>query len=440
MPSTQEITPDAPAIPLAAAALPKRTPVAATAPVIPAAPVSAPEPEPAPLDPVRFELLDLSAGREAKEADSHYDRCNVAIAAVGQEIARVDDPARTEMGPNVAWGPDGSTIVATANGQVRTHESRIWVDEVLGIPGDVDFKTGNIEYARDICIRGTIQDLFKVVCGGTIRVVRDVEAAEVRAAVDLLVTGGISGKEKGHCFAGHDVQARYIRNANVEAGNDVIAVNEISQSRVICGGRVRLDRGSIMAGHITAAAGVTCHTLGCPSDSRTIIEAGVDEALRRLASEHAPKIDADIKQIEKIRQTVEPLMRHQKGLSAEQKEKATELLYNAAEVEERNQAAINMLRAAQAAAAARCREEILVSGRVEEGVTVRFCGVEADLPPGTRGPLRIVPRMVNGVRQIVVVSQRGSSAGYGLETRPLTDPVMEALEHVLASKAQAAAA
>ncbi len=450
MPFEQEAKPKTPkadtvAIPVAAVAAVGRPPLAAaaaiiaTVPVPMPAPVPVPVPEPVVLDPVRFEMLSLSAGQEGKEADSHYDRCNVPIASAGQAIARVDEPARTELGPNTAWAPDGVTVVATASGQVRTHESRIWIDEVLGIAGDVDFKTGNVDYARDICISGCVRDLFKVTCGGTIRVVRDVEAAEVRAAIDLLVTGAISGKEKGHCYAGHDVHARYIRNASVDAGNDVVAVNEISQSRVICGGRVRLDRGAIMAGHITAVGGVTCHSLGCSSDSQTIIEAGVDPALRSLAAEHAPQIDADIKQIAKIRETVEPLMRHQKGLTAQQKEKATELLYNAAEVEERNQATIDLLRKAHAAAAARCKEEIDVSGTIESGVVIRFRGVEAEVPSGIRGPMRIVPRAVGGSRQIVV-THRGSASGFGLETRQVPDPVMDALERVIATKAATLAA
>ncbi|MFI5379147.1 MAG: FapA family protein [Tepidisphaerales bacterium] len=394
------------------------------------------------LQPVRIELLELPAdpaGQEENGPGSHYDRCVVPIAAAGQAVARTNDPARTVLGPNVAWGPDGFTVVATANGQVRVHESRVWVDDILGIPGDVDFNTGNLEYDRDICIRGSVQDLFKVTSRGTIRVMRDIEAAEVRAAMDLLVAGGISGKEKGHCFAGHDVKARYIRNSTVEAGNDVIAVNEISHSRVICGGRVHVDRGSIMAGHVTAAGGVTCDSLGCSSDTQTVIEAGIDEALRRLAAKDAPKIDADIRQIEKIRETVEPLLRHQKGLTAEQKEKATELLYNASELEERHQETIALLRRSHADAAARGKEEIVVNGHVHDGVIVHFRGVEAAVPPGIRGPLRIVPRAAGGERQIVV-THRGSTSGFGLETHQHADPILDALDRILTTKPQAAAA
>ncbi len=419
-------------------------PIATAAPAIPplaqpvAPPPQSPTPEPIQLEPVKFEMLDL-VDKDRPDPDNYYDRCAVPIAAAGQAIARSPEPARTELGPNVAWDADGANIVATTQGQVRVHESRIWVDEVLGIPGDVDFKTGNLDYHGDICIRGSVQDLFKVISGGTIRVVRDVEAAEIRAAVDLLVTGGISGKEKGHVFAGHDIQAKYLRNANAEAGHDIVAVNEISHSRVACGGRVRVEHGAIMAGHITAAGGVTCHTAGCSSDSLTILEAGIDEALRRLAAEHAPKIDADLKQIEKIRQTVEPLLRHQKGLSAAQKEKATELLYNASEVEERHQATIAMLRNAHADAQARCKEEIIISSTVESGVIVRFNGLEATLPAGIRGPVRISPRTFQNERQIVVNSRNGTSS-YGLETRKIKDPAMDALARILASQPQPTAA
>src|SRR3954447_11811064 len=109
------------------------------------------------------------------------------------------------------------------------------------VEGHVDPSTGNIDVPGDLHVRGNVVDGFQVNCGGNAQIDGVIEAAVVQAGADLLAIGGISGKEKGQCRAEGSIRARYVANATIESGADVLVQTEISHSRVICGGDLRIE-------------------------------------------------------------------------------------------------------------------------------------------------------------------------------------------------------
>ena len=392
---------------------------------------SAPNPDAPASEP--FQLLIVTGAAGDSPADCH-ERTQLPIARQGQAIARILVPGAVKLGDNVELSADGQQVLAAASGQVRVRDNRIWVEHILEIRGDVDYSTGSVEFEQDIIIRGSILDLFRVVSGGSIKVGRAVESAEVRAAVDLLVAGAIAGKDKGSCVAGRNVAAKHISGATVEAGNDVIARTEVCHSRIICGGQLKVETGAVRASHVTAVGGVHCGVLGCMSSSRTTVEAGIDEPLRRLATATVGKIKNDRQQIDKLRQTLEPLMRNQKALTAQQKERATELLFRANEVEEGHQKTVDELRSRSEESATRVREQIQVEHALCAGVIIRFPGLEATVPSVVQGPIRIAPSKDQTDRRIEILRPGRGAAGFALETRCTSDDVKSALHMVLAKR------
>ena len=162
---------------------------------------------------LKLELLVSASDTDADLPSSHYERSNIIFVRENQEIARFVDAEEgwkerpPRLGENVAMAADGCTVVAKANGVLYVNSGRVWVEKALVVRGDVDFSVGNIDFAQDVIITGGILDLFKVSSGGTIKVGKAAEAAEVKAAKSLIVRGGIVGKEKGRYFAGEDVRA-----------------------------------------------------------------------------------------------------------------------------------------------------------------------------------------------------------------------------------------
>jgi hypothetical protein len=381
---------------------------------------------------------------------SHYDRTTVVMVTEGQvlgkfmaralgadgkdvfghAVVRRKEPDHGKLGHNVALDADGTTVKAKAAGSLHCDGKTISVETVLDVPSNVDFSTGNINFTGDVVIHGGIADLFKV-RGNTISVLAAVEAADVHALKDLEVIGGIVAKDKGQCRAGNNLVAKYIANANIQAGNDIVVQSELANSRVICGGKVSVERGAILAGHVTANGGIHCVALGSPAQVNTLVEVGFDQDLVTLFEQRRAEMEVQQKQVEKTRLLIDPLMRDPKHLTAVQKEKATELLYEADEVEHKIKSEIAELRKAGQAAASKCKAEITVAQIVHPGVVIRFPGLETRIRSTLKGPLKILPKEINGEALIVYQSSGGSA--HPLETRSVKNASLEALNRLLAS-------
>lgn len=372
-------------------------------------------------------LVGCAGGAEG--AGSHYERSRLVVVTAGQAVARILPGADVKLGENVALDGDGVTVRAVAAGVLRVEGNSVRVAQAVELAGDVDFSTGNIDCPHDVLVRGSILDLFRVRSGGTVHVGRSIEAAEVCAAGDIVAGQAIAGKEKGRCIAGGSVRAKLMTAAHIEAGGDVAAVAEIAHCRIVCGGALRAPGAAVYGGEIAARGGAVCGELGCAGGARTIIAAGIDQELRRLAGEHVPRVLAEMRQAAKVRQTVEPLLRNQRSLTAQQKEKATELLFQAGEMEERNRSVVETLRRRREESRLSQREEIRVLKTLYAGVVVRFAELEAAVPCDTGGPVSLVPRRRAGGGHIAMVVAGGREVM--LETRSTKDETMRALEELL---------
>lgn len=401
--------------------------------------------------PAHIELAPPPPPDPNEKRASHYDRTTLVMVkegqvlgqflprqdgadgkdVFGQLIRRRKEPDHVKLGNNVDLDADGVTVKAKAAGSLHCDGKIISVETVLEINSNVDFSTGNIDFTGDIIIHGGIADLFKV-RGNSISVLAAIEGADVNAIKNLEVHGGIVAKDKGHCRAGNNIVAKYITNANIHAGNNIVVQSELANSRIIAGGKVSVDRGAILASHVSANGGVHCVVLGSAAQVNTLIEAGFDQNLLSSFEQLRPEMEVQQKQVEKTRQLVDPLMRDPKHLTAAQKEKATELLYEADDVEHQIKSKIDALRQAGRTAASKCKAEISVAQIVHPGVIIRFSWLETRIRSTLKGPLKIFAKDVNGEPHIVYQPYGGSA--HILETRQIRNAPLEALDRLLASQ------
>jgi uncharacterized protein (DUF342 family) len=306
------------------------------------------------------------------------------------------------------------------------------------VDGDVCAASGPVDAPGDLRICGNVADLMSVTACGSTQVDGVIEAAEVRVGRHLRAAGGITGRGKGRCKVGGSVLAKYVANASLDAGGDVRVTAEIVESRVTCGGELSVEEGSILASHVTAAAGIRCVTAGSETAVETILEAGVDDALRAMAREKLPDILERQRRAQKIKESVEPLLRNQKTLNAQQKEKATELLFEAEETESQTKAAMAPL--AERYDASRVHEEgavIRVASMAHAGVSFRFAGAEATLARDLAGPVRVICERLLGEWRVVAIEEKTESKDEvrrPLSSKPIHDDVMDSLRRSVANK------
>ena len=102
-----------------------------------------------------------------------------------------------------------------------------------------------------------------------------VEAAEVEAGGDLIVSKGISGDLRGVIRGHHDVYAKYMESCSVHCKGNIQA-DCIVNCDVYCDGKVyaRSGRGTIIGGRVRAAQEVSSKIVGSRSESITQIYLG----------------------------------------------------------------------------------------------------------------------------------------------------------------------
>jgi uncharacterized protein (DUF342 family) len=378
--------------------------------------------EATPPEPQQRAQLDLLVyAPDPGTCSSYYERMAYLTAQIGQVIAKIrpEIPGKDgidvlgnpipyprtpsvafRFGKNVALDSDGLTVRATALGRICREAENLWVETIAQIPGDVDFSCGNIDVAGDVHIRGSVLDLF-LVKGDNIFVNGAIEGAEICAIHDLHVGGGIVGKDKGRCTAGGDITCKYVSNATLVAHGNVASHGEIAHARIICGGRLTVERGPLASGHVTANGGVACRSLGSHLGAKVLVEAGFDDNLRSNARANLMEILA------------------QKKLAAANKPDNT--------ADDK----INQLRQQHRASREKCVAEVQVQEILQAGVTVRFPGVEATTDSAWKGPLRLVPRQHDGEWEIVLIDTASNSTQV-LPSRAWHDTAFEALQKVLA--------
>jgi uncharacterized protein (DUF342 family) len=395
--------------------------------------------------PARFEML-LGKEVDPNAKVSHYDRHQYLTAATGQPLARVhprvegkdgidvfgkpaqrNKPAdeRFVLGMNVQLQPDGISVVAKSDGQVKLERGKLWVEPLMDVKGDVDFSVGNIDFACDVHVHKNVLDLFVVKSKQNVIIDGAIEAAEVSAGADLHVGGGICGKDKGRCTAGGNVEFKFATNAIIRAGGNLTAQVEIASTQIICGGVLDISEGSIIGGSVQARGGIKCATLGSASATKTFIEAGTDPALRARLVDQIKELRAMQKRVQELRESVAPLMQNQKALSAKQKEQVTEVLFEIQESDTKATSIIKELRLAFEQMRVAAKQEVYIAKCVYPGVTVRFPDVECTIDHEIRGPVRIIPRMTK--TGIIGCAMSAFSAQSGpLPSRPVHDDVMGA--------------
>ena len=265
----------------------------------------------------RIDFKDLNIIKNVVEKQPLAKKIAPGLGVNGRTVTGKVLPARNgrdiplPLGKNVHMGDDGATIIADINGQVVITGGKINVEPIYTVQGDVNLKTGNIIFLGTVIINGNVEDGFSVKAAGNIEVNGTVAKAELDAEGDIIVHQGITGKNSGTVRAGRSIWARFIENAQVEAGSMVVVSDGIINSqvdaykRIICRGK----RAHIVGGRLRASEEINAKILGSPtSGTETICEVGIDPK-SKMQMESLVESKAEMeKQLEEIQLNLQTLI------------------------------------------------------------------------------------------------------------------------------------
>jgi len=241
--------------------------------------------------------------------------------------------AQLKAGPGVRMDEEDGGFRALTDGRIRLSGGLLAVDEVYSIPGNVGLETGNINHPGSLIIEGDVEAGSVIEADGDIEIKGAVEASVINAGGTITIRGGITGAPGQIIRAANSVHAKYILEAEVEAGDDIVVEKDIAQSIIRTRGAVAIPSGRLVGGDLTALGGITVGQVGSSGLVRTVLTAGHDHTLVKKVSVRKKKISQLEKAIDKVKSRVAPLMSRLKTLAAKQREAATELLGKVSEME-----------------------------------------------------------------------------------------------------------
>lgn len=216
------------------------------------------------------------------------------FTVTGADLAATDGKnVSLNAGANVEVDGDLDALIyhATIDGRVRLENGTLHVYETLSFSGDIDFQSGNVDFSGDVFVSGSVLSNFTVKAQGNIFVQGMVEAgAQLHSEGDIIVSGGIVG-DKTRAVAHGALTAKFIADATVRSGADLVIGSYIFGANVRSEGQVIVHQGgsrrsgTISGGKVLAAKGIKASFAGSPNGTSTELVVGVDpgieESLRR---------------------------------------------------------------------------------------------------------------------------------------------------------------
>lgn len=251
------------------------------------------------------------------------------INVLGQAIpAKPGRDFVLRKGKNTVISADGLQIFADIDGQVSVDKKTIHVYPVYEVKGDLDMKTGNIDFVGNVIIKGNVPNGFEIKAKGDIHVFGTVESAFLNAEGSIFVNAGIVGQGSGKVYAQNDLHTTFINQANIEVEGDLHVSQSILHSNILAGGSIYCNegKGNIVGGNISAGKYIFVNECGNMMHTLTNIFIGENQKIierKKWLENEISKLNEEMTKLNKLKSLFE--MKEKSGNALPPKEKIMKL-------------------------------------------------------------------------------------------------------------------
>lgn len=232
------------------------------------------------------------------------------MTVTGKELpAKPGKDLRIPAGKNTQLSDDGSLLFAASPGHVHISGERVNVNPVFELKGDVDFSSGNLNFLGSVVVRGSITYGFSVQCDGDLEVGGSIDGGSVTVGGNLTVRQGILGQHKSVIDVHGNVITRFVENAMIKAGGDVIVGEAIMHSNIDAGRHIMVGgkKGLIVGGNCRAGEEIVAKTIGSPRATATELEVGIRPERRQAYNELLNKLKDTLTNLDKTEKALHVL-------------------------------------------------------------------------------------------------------------------------------------
>lgn len=245
----------------------------------------------------------------------------ILLPQAGQDTPFASGLQGAEPNPN-----DSNLLLAAITGQPKLVPNGVMVEPTINLPL-VDLSTGNMVFEGTINIKGDVKDGMKIRASGDVFVGGTVEAAEIEAAGNVVIKGGVIGHGEhssdpneapifnAKIISKGSISAHFAENVYMEAGIDIIIEefsmhNHLTALNRVLVGKSGGKKGRIIGGITCAADMIKAAALGSNAGFLTKVRAGFNPYLQAQTDKIKLAIDAIEKEQEDLKKLIAFVIAH----------------------------------------------------------------------------------------------------------------------------------
>lgn len=281
----------------------------------------------------RMDFKDIQIIKNTKQGEVLAEKIDPRPGTPGKNIfseeVNLDKPLEGEwkIGANCNLSDDKKKLHASIAGRpILERDGTIRVDEVCYLE-NVDYSTGNVDFPGTIIVDGTVADNFTLRTKGSLMIKKSVGRVFLYAERDIVLSGGVMGRNGGVIESKSDVYARFVEQGNIKAGKNIIIEEASLHSELVAGDSIVIKggRGELIGGEAIAGKSISVSKLGAVVETKTEVVVGLPpeilDELRKMKEEIASFEDV----LKKVKQTMTRLSDPKKVLTPDEKQMLVKL-------------------------------------------------------------------------------------------------------------------
>lgn len=204
---------------------------------------------------------------------------------------------------------EGDSLHAAIDGHVCVVGGHVQVSPFYHVKGDVNYAVGNIDFKGTVSVDGLVEDEFSLKATGSAFVRKSIGKCRVEVGGNLVVVGGILGRQGADIRVGGDLIALFVENSRIEVQGQLVVHELILHSDVAVGGHLVMNgsRATLIGGSAYAGGDITVRAIGGEGTTRTHVRAGIRlNHMKRLREIRVQQVE-DEERLVKVEEAIKML-------------------------------------------------------------------------------------------------------------------------------------
>jgi len=208
------------------------------------------------------------------------------------------------VGMNTKAIDNETKLVASIDGFLYRQGRNICIGSIYIIKGDVNYKTGNIEYSGDVLVKGNVNTGFSVIADGNISIEGFVESAHIESkSGNVFLKSSVFGLNHAIIIAQKNINAQNIQDTKIKAGQTLVVKGQIRGCQIETENLEMPRSGQIVSSSIAFRGRLKCGNIGGKIESVnefTLVENEREQYKEELAKQNEliQKLDKAIEILE----------------------------------------------------------------------------------------------------------------------------------------------